>query len=71
MDRMFEVAFSEDKTILEAVHVEEQRPRKRRPIRIAIDRGPMVYRKRIAEMLERERTEDASSAGNGSYVFHD
>lgn len=71
IDGMFEIAFSEDKEILEAVHAEEQRPKKRRPIRIAIDRGPMVYRKRIAEMLERERTEDASAPGNGAYVFHD
>lgn len=71
IDQMFEIAFSEDKAILEAVHAEEQRPRRRRPIRIAIDRGPMVYRKRIAELLERERTEDASAPGNGAYVFHD
>lgn len=71
MDEMFKVAFSEDKEILEAVHVEENRPQKRRPIRIAIDRGPMVYRKRVAEMLERERTHDASAAGNGAYVYHD
>lgn len=71
IDQMFEIAFAEDKAILEAVHAEEQRPQKRRPIRIAIDRGPMVYRKRVAEMLERERTHDASAAGNGAFVYHD
>ncbi len=71
IDAMFEIAFAEDREILEAVHAEESRPLKRRPIRIAIDRGPMVYRKRVAEMIERERTEDASAAGNGTYVYHD
>ena len=71
MDAMFRVAFAEDKEILEAVHAEEQRPSKRRPIRIAIDRGPMVYRKRISEMLEQERTLDASSETNASFVYHD
>lgn len=71
IDQMFQIAFDEDKEILEAVHAEETRPQKRRPIRIAIDRGPMVYRKRVAELLERERTEDASAAGNGAYVYHD
>ncbi|GIT86055.1 aromatic ring-hydroxylating dioxygenase subunit alpha [Roseobacter sp. OBYS 0001] len=70
MDAMFEIAFGEDKEILEAVHIEEQRPRKRRPIRLAIDHGPMVYRKRIAEMLERERIDDASAPTNGAYVIH-
>ncbi|KPQ21807.1 MAG: vanillate O-demethylase monooxygenase subunit [Rhodobacteraceae bacterium HLUCCA24] len=71
IDTMLRVAFAEDKAILEAIHAEEQAPRKRRPIRIAIDRGPMVYRKRISEMLERERTVDASVAPNPSYVYHD
>ncbi|MBQ2262988.1 MAG: aromatic ring-hydroxylating dioxygenase subunit alpha [Loktanella sp.] len=71
IDAMFRIAFAEDKAILEAVHQEEQAPPKRRPIRIAIDRGPMVYRKRISEMVERERTDDASAETNGSFVYHD
>lgn len=71
IDAMFEIAFAEDKAILEAVHAEEQRPRKRRPIRLAIDKGPMVYRKRIADLLDRERVDDLSSPPNSSYVFHD
>lgn len=71
MDAMFRIAFAEDKEILEAVQAEEQKPLKRRPIRIAIDRGPMVYRKRINELLERERTEDASAATDASFVYHD
>ncbi|WP_138465634.1 aromatic ring-hydroxylating dioxygenase subunit alpha [Poseidonocella sp. HB161398] len=71
IDAMFRIAFGEDKEILEAVHAEEARPLKRRPIRLAIDRGPMVYRKRITEMLERERTDDVSAEPDGSYVYHD
>lgn len=71
IDAMFRIAFAEDKAILEAVHAEERAPQKRRPIRIAIDRGPMVYRKRIQDLLERERTEDASAEPNPSFVYHD
>lgn len=71
IDAMFEIAFNEDKEILEAVHAEEQRPNQRRPIRIAIDRGPMVYRKRIADLLAAESIDDASAPGNGAFVYHD
>ncbi|MFV0243589.1 MAG: Rieske 2Fe-2S domain-containing protein [Qingshengfaniella sp.] len=71
IDAMLQTAFDEDLEILEAIHAEEQRPRTRRPIRIAIDRGPMVYRKRISEMIERERTEDISGDPNPTYVYHD
>lgn len=71
IDDLLKIAFAEDVAILEAVHAEEQRPQTRKPIRIAIDRGPMVYRKRIGEMLERERTQDVSAEGTGAYVYHD
>ena len=54
IDGLLEVAFAEDKAILEAVHEEEKRPQTRRPVRIAIDKGPTVYRKRIREMIEAE-----------------
>ena len=37
---MFRVAFDEDKVILEAIREEEQWPRERRPVKLAIDRGP-------------------------------
>jgi len=47
MDAMFKVAFDEDKEILEAIQLEEKKLPHRRPMRIAIDKGPMVYRKRI------------------------
>ena len=54
IDGLLEIAFAEDKAILEAVHEEEKRPQTRRPVRIAIDKGPTVYRKRIREMIEAE-----------------
>lgn len=71
MDAMFRIAFAEDKEILEAVHEEEQRPQKRKPIRIAIDKGPNVYRKRIRDAIEAEQTEDLGEAVEPAYVEHD
>lgn len=47
MDAMFRVAFDEDKEILEAIDEQEQRNNGKRPIRLSIDKGPTVYRKRI------------------------
>ena len=55
MDVMFRKAFSEDKEILEAIQQEENRPQKRRPIRIAIDKGPIAYRKRIDALIAAEQ----------------
>ena len=57
IDRLLEMAFEEDKAILEAIHEEERRPQTRRPVRIAIDKGPTVYRKRIRERIEAEAVE--------------
>ena len=71
MDAMFKTAFAEDKEILEAIHREEQRPQKRRPIRIAIDKGPNVYRKRIRDLLEAERIHDLGEPVDPTYVHHD
>ncbi len=71
MDAMFKVAFAEDKEILEAIQREENRPQKRRPIRIAIDKGPNVYRKRIRDLIEAERTHDLGEAVEPSFVHHD
>ncbi len=51
MDAMFRVAFNEDKEILEAIDEQEQRPQTRKPIRLAIDKGPSVYRRRIEAMI--------------------
>jgi len=52
MDAMFRVAFNEDKEILEAIDEQERLPQQRRPIRLAIDKGPTVYRKRIESLIE-------------------
>ena len=71
MDAMFQIAFDEDKAILEAVHESEQRPQTRRPIRIAIDKGPNVYRKRIRDLIEAETTEYLGDPVAPVYVDHD
>ena len=71
MDAMFRIAFAEDKVILEAVQAEENRPQKRKPIRIAIDKGPLVYRKRIRDLIEAERTENFGAPGGGAFINHD
>jgi vanillate O-demethylase monooxygenase subunit len=71
MDEMFRIAFAEDKEVLEAIHISEQRVQKRRPIRIAIDAAPNVYRKRIRDLVAAEAQEDTGAAERPSFVFHD
>ncbi|UWR24398.1 aromatic ring-hydroxylating dioxygenase subunit alpha [Sulfitobacter sp. S190] len=71
MDAMFKVAFAEDKEILEAVHDAEQQPQRRRPIRIAIDKAPTVYRKRIRDRIAAEATDDLGDPGDSSFINHD
>lgn len=71
MDAMFKIAFDEDKHILEAIQREEAKPRKRRPIRIAIDKGPSVYRKRIRELVDAERIHDLGEPVEPTFVHHD
>lgn len=71
MDAMFRVAFAEDVAVLEAVHAEEQRPQKRKPIRIAIDKGPNVYRKRIRDLIEAEATDYLGDPERPTFVQHD
>ena len=41
------------------------------PIRIAIDKGPNVYRKRIREMVEAEETEYLGDPEGPTFVQHD
>ena len=71
MDALLATAFAEDKAILEAVHRSERRPQRRRPVRIAIDKGPNVYRRRIRELIEAEVTEDLGPAEAPALVHHD
>ena len=49
MDAMFRIAFDEDKEILEAIQ-EELNSSSRKPVRLAIDKAPNVYRLRIKKM---------------------
>ncbi len=57
MDELFAIAFAEDKTILEAIQEEEARPAKRPPIRVAIDKAPNIYRKRIERLIAQEQSQ--------------
>jgi vanillate O-demethylase monooxygenase subunit len=54
MDDLFRVAFQEDKTILEAIQAEENKDADGEPLRLAIDKGSFVYRKRVAELIAAE-----------------
>ncbi len=57
MDAMFKVAFAEDKEILEAVQEEENRPQTRQLVRIAIDKAPIAYRKKIQMLIDLENNQ--------------
>lgn len=70
MDAMFRIAFDEDKTILEAIEKQEKLPQKRKPIRLAIDKGPTVYRRRIRELVESESTEDLGEPVSPTYIHY-
>ena len=56
MDAMFRIAFAEDKEILEAIDESERKPQTRTPIRLGIDKGPVVYRRRIQKLIDAEQT---------------
>lgn len=56
MDAMFRVAFNEDKEILEAIDEAERLPQTRKPIRLAIDKGPTAYRRRIDSLIRDQST---------------
>lgn len=71
LDAMFRIAFAEDKEILEAIDAEEKRPQRRKPIRIAIDKGPNVYRKRIRDLIEAESTLDLGAPEKPRFIHHD
>ena len=70
MDNMFRIAFDEDKAILEAIDEQEQLPQKRKPIRLAIDKGPLVYRRRIRDLLDAESTEDLGEPEHPTFIHH-
>ena len=59
IDAMFKVAFDEDKAILEAIQAEEERAASPPTLRLAIDKGANVYRKRIDRLIEAESLQAA------------
>lgn len=67
MDAMFRIAFNEDKVILEALERAEAKPQRRRPLKLAIDRGSNAYRNRIKKLLSAQasthRTGETPSPG--------
>ena len=71
IDQLLRMAFKEDVEVLEAIHESEQRHQRRKPIRIAIDKGPNVYRKRIRDLLEAEATEYLGDPVEPTFVQHD
>ncbi len=71
IDNLLEMAFEEDKAILEAIHEQEKRPQNRRPVRIAIDKGPTVYRKRIREMIEAESVDHLGEPVASAFLYQD
>ena len=49
----------------------EQQPQRRKPIRIAIDKAPGVYRKRIRDLIAEEVTQDLANPELSSFINHD
>ncbi len=57
INEQFALAFAEDKTILEAIAVEEAKlDGRQRPLRLGIDKGAVLMRKTIERLLAAERT---------------
>ena len=51
---MFRVAFTEDKKILEAIQEQTDHQKNQNSVHIAIDKGSIVYRRRIDELIKSE-----------------
>jgi len=60
MNKLFRIAFDEDKEILEAIQAEELKAPTQTPVKIAIDRGPNMYRRIVADMVAEEGGTSAS-----------
>lgn len=57
MNEQFAMAFDEDKAILEAIEIEEQKQGpNRRPLRLGIDKGAVMMRKTVERMITAERS---------------
>ncbi len=54
IDSMFKIAFAEDKKILEAIQNQIDTQHKKNFVHIGIDKGAIIYRKRISELIKSE-----------------
>jgi len=54
IDSMFKVAFAEDKKILEAIQKQLDHQKNQNYVHIGIDKGSIIYRKKIAELIKSE-----------------
>ena len=54
IDAMFKIAFAEDKKILEAIQNQIDTQHKKNFVHIGIDKGAIIYRKRISELIKSE-----------------
>lgn len=72
MDEGVRAAFAEDKVVLEAVHQGMAR-RTSRNIDLEIDRGPLAFRKTLADMIAREQAESSNrvSPAGAREGFHE
>jgi len=57
VDEMFRTAFAEDKVVLEAIQLEEEKPHAESSLQLAIDQGPIAYRKRIKQLADAEQAQ--------------
>ncbi|MCM2562639.1 hypothetical protein M8756_10810 [Lutimaribacter sp. EGI FJ00015] len=71
MDAVLRGDCEEDKQVLGAIHEEEQRPQTRKPVRIAIDKAPNVYSKRIRDLVDAETSEYPGEPERPTFVQHD
>ena len=57
VDKIFRTAFAEDKVVLEAIQLEEEKPHAESSLQLAIDQGPIAYRKRIKQLAYAEQAQ--------------
>jgi len=58
---MFRLEFAEDKKILEAIYEQTDHQQNQNPVHIAIDKGSIVYQRRIEELIKSETSFNPST----------
>ena len=58
---LFRVTFAEDKKILEAKQEQSDHQQNQNPVHIAIDKGSIVFRRRIEELIKSEKSLNPSA----------